>query len=163
MDVSKPSSPRWLRPEVLLALLRIYLGVVFLVAVVPKIAGDSAFAPLMNGFLENVGLSQGHGFYQPFLESVVMPRDELFAGLVVAGEAVAAIGLITGAATRLAGAVAAVLALNYMFAKGVWLWTPSSNDAAFLVIALVVVAGAAGRTLGVDRLLADRFAAWPLG
>lgn len=148
--------------DLLIALLRIYLGIVFLVAVVPKVASGAPFAPRMTGFLENVALGSAHGFYRDFLQSVVLPRPELFAGLVVAGEVVAGLGLVTGTATRLTGSVAALLALNYLFAKGAWFWTPSSNDAAFFMIALVVVLGAAGRTLGVDRILASRYPRSPL-
>lgn len=146
----------------LLAGLRVYLGIVFLVALVPKLTAGSPFAPRMTGFLKNVALPGAHGFYRGFLEAVVLPHPELFAGLVLAGEAVAALGLVTGTATRLAGAVAALLALNYMLAKGAWPWTPSSNDAAFLVIAVVVALGAAGRTLGVDAALAKRYPGVPL-
>ena len=162
-DVSPSSVPIRPAADLLLALLRVYLGVVFLVAVVPKLTSGVPFAPRMTGFLENVALTDAHGFYRAFLESVVLPNPDLFGGLVVAGEVVAGIGLVTGTATRLAGSVAALLALNYLFAKGAWFWTPSSNDAAFLVIALVVVLGAAGRTLGVDRLMASRYPRWPLG
>ena len=146
----------------LLAGLRVYLGIVFLVALFPKLTAGAPFAPRMTGFLQNVALPGAHGFYRAFLEAVVLPHPELFAGLVLVGEAVAALGLVTGTATRLAGAVAALLALNYMLAKGAWPWTPSSNDAAFLVIGLVVAAGAAGRTFGVDGLLAERFPRAPL-
>lgn len=162
-DVSDSPGPSRPAAASLLALLRVYLGIVFLVAVVPKLTSGVPFAARMSGFLENVALGSAHGFYRAFLESVVLPRADVFAGLVVAGEVVAGVGLVTGTATRLAGSVAALLALNYLFAKGAWFWTPSSNDAAFFVIALAVVLGAAGRTLGVDRLLVSRYPRWPLG
>jgi hypothetical protein len=48
--------------------------------------------------------------------------------------------------------------MNYMFAKGHWFWTSSSNDAAFVAISLALLIGAAGRTLGLDAFLARR---WP--
>lgn len=162
MRPSRTTAPEPRRPHVLLALLRVYLGLVLLVAVVPKLAAGTPFTPRMVGFLENVALGGAHDFYRPFLASVVLPNAGLFAGLVVAGEAAAGLGLVTGTATRLSGAVAALLTLNYMLAKGAWPWTPSSNDAAFLVIAVVVAVAAAGRTLGVDALLARRYPGSPL-
>jgi thiosulfate dehydrogenase (quinone) large subunit len=139
-----------------LVLLRIYLGVVFLVAAVPKLRSD--FTPGLTDFLENVALAKGHPFYQEFVRSVVLPNAELFAGMVRVGELAIGITLILGLATRLSAAVAMVLTVNYMFAKGAWLWTPSSNDAAYTAISLALLIGAAGRTLGLDTLLARR---WP--
>lgn len=44
-----------------------------------------------------------------------------------------------------------------MFAKGMWFWTPASNDAAMLFIALVIMLGAAGRSIGVDGFLHAKF------
>jgi hypothetical protein len=54
--------------------------------------------------------------------------------------------------------VALLLTVNYLFAKGQWFWTPSSNDAAFAAISIGLLIGAAGRTFGLDALLARR---WP--
>ena len=60
-----------------LAGLRIYLGLIFLLAVLPKFSGD--FAPRLNGFLSHVGLVEGHPFYQAFLTTTVLPHLGLFA------------------------------------------------------------------------------------
>ncbi|MFL5401625.1 MAG: DoxX family protein [Gemmatimonadales bacterium] len=139
-----------------LVVLRIYLGAVFLIAALPKLQED--FTPRLAGFLENVALKQAHPFYLRFLEPVVLPNTHLFALLVTWGELLVGICLVLGLLTRLAAAGAFLLAVNYMFAKGAWFWNPSSNDAAFGVIALALLIGAAGRTLGLDRLLARR---WP--
>src|SRR3954451_8107300 len=109
-----------------LAGLRIYVGLIFLPAVVPKLRGD--FAPRLNGFLSHVGLVEGHPFYQTFLTTTVLPLG-LVAWLVKAGELLAAFSLICGLATHLGALLALVLTLNYMFAKGAWPWQPSSNDA----------------------------------
>jgi uncharacterized membrane protein YphA (DoxX/SURF4 family) len=132
-----------------LAGLRIYVGLIFLLAVVPKLRGD--FAPRLNGFLSHVGLVEGHPFYQTFLTTTVLPHLGLVAWLVKAGELLAAFSLICGLATRLGALLALVLTLNYMFAKGAWPWQPSSNDAAFAAIALVLIIARAGRTFGLDR------------
>jgi thiosulfate dehydrogenase (quinone) large subunit len=139
-----------------LVLLRVYLGVVFLIAAVPKLQAD--FTPGLTAFLEQRALEQSHPFYRGFLEEVVLPNTQLFAALVTWGEFLVGVFLILGLLTRLSATVALLLTLNYMFAKGAWPWTPSSNDAAFAAISLALAIGAAGRTLGLDAMLANR---WP--
>lgn len=139
-----------------LVLLRIYLGVIFLLAAWPKLGGD--FTSGLAGFLQKVALEKGHLFYQEFVQRVVLPNIPLFAALVTWGEFLVGIGLVLGLMTRLTTLVALILTVNYMFAKGAWFWTPSSNDAAYAVISLALLIGAAGRTFGLDAFLARR---WP--
>jgi thiosulfate dehydrogenase [quinone] large subunit len=139
-----------------LALLRVYLGAVFLISAIPKLRGD--FTPGLRAFLEGTALERSHVFYRGFLQDVVLPNPQLFAALVTGGELLVGVLLILGLMTRLSAAGALLLTLNYMFAKGAWPWTPSSNDAAFAAISLALVIGAAGRTFGLDSMLAKR---WP--
>lgn len=143
-----------------LVLLRVYLGVVFLLAALPKLQKD--FTPVLTGFVEQVGLERGHLFYRQFLEQVVLPNATVFAMLITWAELLVGVTLILGLATRFSAAVALVLALNYMLAKGAWFWTSSSNDAAFVAISLALLIGAAGRTLGLDTWLARRWPRSPL-
>jgi uncharacterized membrane protein YphA (DoxX/SURF4 family) len=140
-----------------LAVLRIYLGVIFAIAVRAKIAAGPAYPGMLQGFLAHVGLTNGQSFYVPFLANTVIPHIGIFAVLVIVAETCVAIALITGTATRLAGVVAMFLVMNYMFAKGMWWWYPASNDSADFFIALALVIGAAGRTCGFDAKLAARF------
>jgi thiosulfate dehydrogenase (quinone) large subunit len=139
-----------------LALLRVYLGTVFLVAAIPKLQGD--FTSGMAGFLQGKAMDQSHLFYRDFLRDVVLPNVHLFARLVNWGELLAGVLLVLGLMTRLSAAVTFLLTLNYMLAKGAWPWMPSSNDAALAVMSLAIMIGAAGRTLGLDSMLARR---WP--
>lgn len=145
-------------PAVLLVALRVYLGIVFLVAAWPKLTAGGGFAPRLTGFVEAAALPNAHAFYRPFLETVVLPNAALFAVLVTVGELLVGLSLVTGTVTRVGGFGAAFLTLNYLFAKGNWFWVPSSNDAAMFMIALVVAIGAAGRAFGGDYWLARR---WP--
>lgn len=149
------------RLAVLLAALRIYLGLVFLLAVTSKLGGEPAFADRLPLILERLA-ENAHGFYHVFLERIVEPRARVFAGLVIGGELAVAASLLLGLATRAGAAIAMLLTLNYMLLKGAWFWSPSSNDAAFFVIALVVLVGAAGRTVGADAFLARRWPRVPL-
>ena len=139
-----------------LVLLRVYLGAVFLLAALPKIHQD--FSPGLTTFLKQVALERGHPFYQEFVHRVILPNVAAFAALITWGELLVGVTLVLGLLTRFSAGFALVLALNYMFAKGVWFWTPTSNDAASVAIALALLIGAAGRTLGLDALLARR---WP--
>jgi thiosulfate dehydrogenase [quinone] large subunit len=143
-----------------LAFLRIYLGVLFLLASGPKLRGD--FAATLPEFLNRVALTKGHGFYRDFIHQVVLPNVGLFARLVTWGELLVGVTLILGLATRLSATVALVLLVNYMLAKGAWFWYPSSNDAALAAIAVALLVGAAGRTFGVDAMLARRWPRSPL-
>jgi uncharacterized membrane protein YphA (DoxX/SURF4 family) len=148
--------------NIALAGLLIYLGLIFAIAVYPKLRMGPSFAGALNGFLTHMGLQNAEPFYQNFLRAIVLPHESTFAVLIVVAETAVAIALITGTATRLAAVVAMLLVTNYMFAKGLWWWNPSSNDGAFFVIALVLAVCAAGRTLGVDARLARRWPRSPL-
>ena len=143
-----------------LVLLRIHLGVVFLLSALPKLEGDPGSD--LAGFLQHRALVMGHAFYRPFVESVLLPNSPVIASVVGWVEALVGVTLIAGLATRFSAGLAMVMALNYMFAKGQWFWTPWSHDAAFLVIALALLIGAAGRTLGMDAMLARRWPRSPL-
>ena len=112
--------------------------------------------------MQLVALEKAHRFYLPFLEQVVLPNAAAFAALITWAELLVGVTLILGLLTRFSAAVALILTLNYMFAKGAWFWTPSSHDAAFVAISLALVIGAAGRTLGLDAFLARRWPRSPL-
>ena len=134
----------------LLVLLRVYLGVVFLTAAWPKLSNWDV-ANTRNFFIQ-----RSHEFYRPFLEGVVLANPGVFNVLVPYGELLVGLALVAGALTRLAGAAAMFMTLNYMLLKGAWFWHASSNDAAFFFIALVLVLGSAGRMWGVDEALAKQ-------
>lgn len=144
----------------LLAVLRLYLGVIFAIAAYGKLAHLAALPDMIGGFVNNVGLVRAPEFYKEFLSGVVVPHLKAFAMLTVAGETFVALSMLTGTVVRLGGVVALFLLTNYMLTKGMWWWDPSSNDGAQSVIAAVVVIGAAGRAFGIDAYLAAR---WPNG
>src|SRR3954451_15999042 len=91
-----------------LVILRIYLGVIFLVAAWPKLQSD--FSPQLTRFLEKVALERGHHFYQEFVRGVVLPHLELFARLVSWGELLVGLALLLGVMTRIAAVMALLLA-----------------------------------------------------
>ena len=115
-----------------LALLRVYLGTLLVLA----------------------GLSHLRGYPH----ELIVPDAELIAGVVNWGELLVGLLLLLGVMTRLAAAAALLLTIDSMLAHGSWRWLPSSSDAALAVMSLAVLIGAAGRTLGLDSILARR---WP--
>src|SRR6185503_19385082 len=135
-------------PAWLLTILRIYLGVILLYTVIGKLTSPAPFVDEMLGFI-NFEIKAGRppGFYLSFLQSVVIPYAVLVSYLVMIGEVIAGLGLLTGTLTRLSAFIALLLFLNYLFAKGRWFWSPDSEDAAVFFIALVLKLGAAGRFL----------------
>jgi uncharacterized membrane protein YphA (DoxX/SURF4 family) len=149
-------------PRALLAILRIYLGVILFITDLGKVTRDSPFSLEMLGFLRGVATRRASAPYLHFLQQLVIPHSTLFSYLVMTGEAVAAVLLLTGTMTRVGAAVAMFLFLNYMLAKGRMFWSPDSEDAAVFLIALVVYLGRAGRVWGVDAYLAKRWPKSPL-
>lgn len=148
-------------PRTLLLILRVHLGVILLVTDLGKLTRDAPFSAEMLGFLQGYAMRNASGVYQQFLQQLVIPHATLFSYLIMAGELVAGLSLLTGTATRLGAAVAMFLFLNYMLAKGRLFWSPDSEDAAVFFSALVVLLGAAGRVWGVDAYLARRWPAMP--
>ena len=137
-------------PRGLIAVLRIYLGVILLITVLGKLTRDTPFATEMLGFLGGVARRGALPWYTDFIQEVVVPHATLFSYLVMTGELIAALSLLTGTLTRLGALVAILLFLNYMLAKARMFWSPDSEDAAVFLIALVVLLGRAGRVWGID-------------
>jgi uncharacterized membrane protein YphA (DoxX/SURF4 family) len=142
---SAVSSPRWL-----FVLARVYLGISFLFS-----DHGNARPNELSGFLK-FALKNGYGWYQNLLDSVVVPHSSTFGTFVVIAEIYIGIALVLGFTTRLAALVALFLLLNYMCAKGALPWGPGI-DQSDIILALIILLSDAGRTFGIDRLLARRF------
>ena len=142
---SAVSSPRWL-----FVLARVYLGISFLFS-----DHGNAHPNELAGFLK-FALKNGYGWYQNLLDSVVVPHSSTFGTFVVIAEIYIGIALVLGFTTRLAALVALFLLLNYMCAKGAVPWGPGI-DQSDIVLALIILLSDAGRTFGLDRLVARRF------
>jgi len=151
-----------MRPTCLLLLPRLYLAMIFCVAAIGKLRGGRDFSGAMAGFLSDVTLKGGYGWYQGIVRSLVLPHAHTFAWLVIIAESCIGISMLFGLATRAGAVVAIFLLLNYLCAKGLPFWSPGSNDMADIVLALVVLFGAAGRFGGIDKSLHERFPKVPL-
>jgi uncharacterized membrane protein YphA (DoxX/SURF4 family) len=104
----------------LLVILRIYLGVILFITDLGKLTRDTPFASEMLDFLRGVTARRASAPYLHFVQQVVIPHSSTFSYLIMTGEMFAAVSLLTGTMTRLGAAVAMVLFLNYMMAKGRW-------------------------------------------
>ena len=152
VDPDKPSdkisafgSHRWL-----FVLACVYLGISFLFS-----DHGNARPNELTIFLK-YALRNGYGWYQDLLNSIVIPHSSTFGMLVVIAEIYVGIALVLGFTTRLATLVALFLLLNYMCAKGPLPWGPGI-DQWDIILALIILLSDAGRTFGLDRLIARRF------
>lgn len=134
--------------------LRLYAGFFFAWHGISKLTRDN-FADGLAGFL-NAQVSQSFGFYRPFIESVVLPNNGLFAALVSWGEFAVGVAMILGLATRYAAAVGALLVINFWFAKGQGVFDGTNHDVVWLVIFIVLGMFPAGRVAGLDDGLSDK-------
>jgi thiosulfate dehydrogenase [quinone] large subunit len=138
-----------------IVLLRVYTGVFFIYYGFGKISSGK-FADGLAGFV-NMQLESSFGFYRPFLESVVLPNNGLFAFLVSWGELAIGIAMILGLATRYFATAGAFMMLSFWFAKGQGILDAQNHDAVWFMIFVVLAGLHAGRTMSLDQRLADRF------
>ncbi len=138
-----------------ITLLRVYTGAFFLYHGFGKLRSDS-FADSMVGFL-NGRLDDMFGFFRPFVESVVLPHNVLFAQFVSWGEFTIGLGLIVGLATRWASVAGAFLVACFWFAKGQGILEGQNHDVVWFMIFVVLATVHAGRIHSLDSRLADRF------
>jgi uncharacterized membrane protein YphA (DoxX/SURF4 family) len=142
--------------------LRLYLGAAFLYAASNKVGtGKWENWPGAMAHFITSQLPDASVFYRPMLTGVILPHADFFAPLVAVTEVVVGIALLVGGATRLAAVVGMLLVLNYFLMKG----APAlgvSNDLAFLVGLLIVLSTRAGRSAGIDFLLARDWPGSPL-
>jgi thiosulfate dehydrogenase [quinone] large subunit len=138
-----------------ITLLRVYTGVFFLYHGFGKLTNPN-FADGLSGFVSG-NLDKCFGFMRPFLESVVLPNNGLFAFLVSWGEFLIGGALIVGLATRYASIAGAFLVAVFWFTKGQGFLAGQNHDSIWLVIFVVLAAVHAGRTHSLDASLSDRF------
>jgi uncharacterized membrane protein YphA (DoxX/SURF4 family) len=99
--------------------------------------------------------------HSDFVQYVVQPNFLLFAPVIYATEVFIGVSLMTGTAVRLSGLVGAAMAINLWLGlystHGEWPWTYFF----LVVIQLMLALHRAGRSLGVDALIAHRLQETP--
>lgn len=138
-----------------ISLLRVYTGVFFIYYGFRKITNPD-FAQGLTGFVTG-NLEKCFVFMRPFLESVVLPNNGVFAFLVSWGEFLIGLSLIVGLATRYASIAGALMVAAFWFTKGQGFLDAQNHDSIWFVIFVVLAAVHAGRKHSLDAKLADRF------
>ncbi len=137
-----------------IVVLRVYTGLFFAWHGLGKLRQD-IFPGEMEGFL-NAQSGKTFDFYQPFIESFVIPNKALFASLVAWGELFVGVAMILGLATRYADGTGVLLVLNFWFAKGQGFFEGANHDVVWLVIFVILGLIPAGRIAGLDDGLSDK-------
>ena len=156
MDDHLEAGPLNLRRARILALARIFVGLLFIATWVENLDkglyGSRQYADFVQGYADTTWVP-GMGW---FIESVVVPNAGLFGtGQLVVELVVMGLFLGAGFLTPVSGLVAAGFGLNLLLAtrgSGEWWGTYGMLVALCLVVALTQ----SGRTWGVDALLARR-------
>src|SRR5581483_126842 len=137
-------------------LLLVASGLVWLFQGYPQLANRNAF--LGDGFGRTVQpMASGNpwSFYRAFLDNVVLSHAALFSYLTLVGNVAVGVCLVVGLLTPYAALVGIFLNVNYALAAGWMTRTDYSLNGLLIVIELLIIATAAGRTAGVDALLSS--------
>jgi thiosulfate dehydrogenase [quinone] large subunit len=149
--------------------LRLYVGGYFLAAAWEKIGDGFLSEPdkliaLFRPIIE--GPDYPFGFYHAFYKLLIAPHPGLFAFLVVFGELMTGLAILTGTMTRLACWGGLFMMLNFFLAFNPLIPTPNNTLATpnysvtFAVILLVLLVTGAGRAYGVDHYLRGKAPSW---
>lgn len=136
--------------------IRVYVGLAFLLSAVEIGFGEDGISTWMTDFAETavngVDSDRVFGFYKPVLSLLVRPNADVLAWIVLIGFGVLGVALVLGAFSRLAGALALFLQINFMLARGESFLGPHS-DGLMIGMELAIVLAAAGRVWGLDAML----------
>ncbi len=136
--------------------LRVFFGYYFLVDGLGKLTGGFTRPGVLEKRLLGWANELAFSWYKPFLHDVAIPHHQLHAYLVTWGMILAGLALLFGLLTRPAALGGIFMMLNFFFAKGGG--TPATtSDQAFIAGLLVVYLTRAGRSYGLDRILARRY------
>jgi thiosulfate dehydrogenase (quinone) large subunit len=162
VSVTMNQPARWL------ALLRIVVGLYFVKSLITKMSigylGGVVPVPVVSERWINVmpkivarqASENPLAFYKQFLEETVLTHSSLFAQLTAWGETVVGLGLTLGLLTGLASLVGLVLVTNYGLATQ---WMSPGQQGFHIVLFFLMLAfllARAGRTWGLDGLIARR-------
>jgi thiosulfate dehydrogenase (quinone) large subunit len=141
-----------------LALLRILVGVLFLLVAWPKVSGR-----FMNGNALPQQLFAGVekdplAWHRAFIEAYVIPHARFFTYLVAAGEISIGTSLVLGLLVRISSLFGAFYNFNILFAVAYSAGGGTVNyNRVLILLHLIFVSASAGRALGLDGLLKRRF------
>lgn len=148
----------------LLVPLRLYVGIYLILAAIAKVrpgggmlSDPTILADKVGGVVNGAGYS--YPFYQAIFQYVIEPNIGVFVFLVVFGELLVGLSIVSGTLLRPACAAGLFMVLNFFLAFNQSLAMPG-NSTSFAVILLVLLATGAGRTYGVDHYLRGKLPRW---
>lgn len=144
--------------------LRIFLGVMWLYAGIqklnPEFGGIQRIVEVMAYGEPASPAGNPIEPFRDFLVNVVLPNWRVFGVLITAGEILVGLSLVFGIATRLGALVGVFLFFVYALGRAYLEWPPTYP---ILIVAhIILIWTAAGRKLGVDAWLAEKWPRWPL-
>ena len=143
-----------------LAILRIAVGYHFITVAWPKITGPFVNGHVMPAELAKTVTKDPFAWHRAFIEGFVIPHGVFFSHLIAYGEMAIGISLLVGCLVRVSATFAAFHNLNILLAIAVANGGPQLGlNRIFIVLEIVFVLSAAGRSLGLDGLLKRRFPA----
>ena len=146
------------RGQLAIALFRISVGVMFLIAAWGKVMAGTGWGNRMIGFLN--AQSDMPEWYRTIVDNIIVPNASIFGFLTAYGELFLAIALILGVFIRPAVLLGLVMVANFMFAKGHAFWVPSNHDSFYVFALIVFYYNSAdeflGLSTGVNKLLGKK-------
>jgi uncharacterized membrane protein YphA (DoxX/SURF4 family) len=142
----EPASSSSRAPEWPLAAIRIYLGVVFVVAGMGQLAGVEPWGPRSEwakSLLAIIAAMGSHvaSFYDGFFRSVLVPHEDFLGTLMPLVHIAVGVPLIVGVGTRLAAGTALFCLVNYMAMLGFMPYHPNPISALAALTTPVLFAG----------------------
>jgi uncharacterized membrane protein YphA (DoxX/SURF4 family) len=139
------------------AILRIMVGYHFFRVAWPKVTGSFMGSQQFVGQFNNIA-ADPIGFHQAFITDFVIPNAAAFSYLIALGELAIALSYMSGTLVRVSGLFAAFHNLNIYLAVGY----PNGGaqmhlNRIYIVLHLILVMVAAGRSLGVDGWLKKKY------
>ncbi|TMW71573.1 DoxX family protein [Alteribacter natronophilus] len=130
----------------ILAVIRIYIGWLWLSAGWGKVTGDFNAGGYLNGVVANPDVAAQYPNYHAFIETFALPNADVFSFLVAWGEVLVGLGLILGVFTTAAAFFGIMMNFAFLFAG-----TISSNPWMVLFTIFILAAGLNAGRYGGDR------------
>lgn len=137
-----------------IALLRIYVGYDLLSQGYRKFRRNFPEGDWVGRQIGDIATLDLYPWYRRFLLDYVVPHQELFGYLVMAGEIAVGVCLLLGLFTRFSAAVGLFMLINYFLGPGMARGGVLLAQQQIFIVALAVfILSNPGRTLGLDGLL----------
>lgn len=145
-----------------IAILRILIGFFFLMSGISKYSSGFLQKPILRGVLEKWAEGNPNLWYKSFLLNTAIPNYEIFSYLVVYGETLVGLSLLLGLLTRISSVFGIFMNINF-FLGNQWISPANKNvNILFIVLQIIFIISAAGRSVGVDGILKKRFSKIPI-